>query len=488
MRSNKLYGLSYVVYTGDLDLKQPRLLTASLHLLSGSALGRGFSFLLNLLLSRALGPAGLGVFNIFLTTVQTFEVTSQGGLDYGLSCRLLDTEPKSEGYLRSQSLQALKILNAFIFLTIIPLVIWLFANQIIFEPITSAFVFIGFSAIIITCVCESFASLRWQILLLWGKTKLYALRQGVLLPIKLIAAYLGAVIAGVAGSISGYALITALQNWWLTKKLVFLNPPQSVLNETRSPKIDLSLIKTGFPLYLTNTISALVFLPLLGNVALDAGLDDVGYLRIGQLIVQAFTIIPGAILPNLFIKLRQTKDSEVLDQTEPTLRLIWSGGLLVLLAYLTIDQKLIPLLFGENFIQSIQPTRVLILCSVLDSANQVLHSPLLAKRQVLFFTLAQNGAALLAALVGFLLIPLMGLTGYLAAKLIFSWAPVIVYCVSFYSKFTSKLLLPFLLTLSAILTCLCLIQSINYLTVISISVVTGLALIIGIIPLRKVFI
>jgi O-antigen/teichoic acid export membrane protein len=474
--------------TGDLDLKQQRLLTTSLHLLSGSALGRGFSFLLNLLLSRALGPSGLGAFNIFLTTIQTFEVTSQGGLDYGLSCKLVDTEPKSEDYLKSQSLQALKILNAFIFITSIPFAIWLFINRDIFEAISSALIFLGFGAIIITCVSESFASLRWQVLLLWGQTKLYALRQGVLVPIKLTAAYLGAVIGGLAGSISGYALITAMQNLWLTKKLAFLNTPKSNPDDLSANTNNLSLIKEGFPLYITNTISALVFLPLLGTVALDAGLDDVGYLRIGQLIVQAFTIIPSAILPNLFIKLRQTSDTDLLGQTEPTLRLIWCGGLVILLAYLTVDQKLIALLFGENFIQSIQPTRILILCSVLDSVNQILHSPLLAKRQILFFTVTQNGAALLAALTGFFLIPLTGLSGYLIAKLIFSWTPVMIYCLSFYTKLSSKLLFPSLLCSSASMTYLCWSLSTNYLTTICISVVTGLALLCGLYPLRKILV
>ena len=444
------------------------------------------SFILNLLLSRALGPAGLGVFNIFLTTIQAFEVTSQGGLDYGLSCRLVDTEPKSDAYLRTQSLQALRILNAFILIASFPLTIWLFINRAIFEPISEAFIFLGIGAIISTCICESFASLRWQILLLWGRTKLYALRQGILLPIKLIAAYLGAVIAGLAGSISGYALITVLQNWWLTKKLGFLNNTLSDLNDRKKLKTDLSLIKTGFPLYLTNTISALVFLPLLGTVALDAGLDDVGYLRIGQLIVQAFTIIPGAILPNLFIKLRQTKDSDMLDKTEPTLRLIWCGGLLILLAYLAIDQKLIVLFFGKDFIQSVQPTRILILCAVLDSANQILYSPLLAKKRVLFFTCTQNGAALLAALTGFLLIPFIGLPGYLLAKLVFSWVPVSIYSISFRTKFTSKYLLPLLLISSASVTYLCWSSAISYLLSTIILITIALASIIGLYPLRKI--
>ena len=91
-----------------------------------------------------------------------------------------------------------------------------------------------------------------------------------------------------------------------------------------------------------------------------------------------------------------------------------------------------------------------------------------------------------SALVGFF-DSTHGLDWLSGSEINFLWAPVIVYCVSFYSKFTSAFT-AISLTLSAILTYLCLAQSINSLTVISISVITGLTLIIGIMPLRKVFI
>ena len=106
----------------------------------------------------------------------------------------------------------------------------------------------------------------------------------------------------------------------------------------------------------------------------------------------------------------------------------------------------------------------------------------------LFFTFTQNGAALLAALTGFLLIPFIGLSGYLLAKLVFSWVPVLIYSASYYTRFASKYLLLLLLTSSAAITYICWSSSISQLTTVSVSVAVGLASIIGLYPLRKALI
>ena len=59
-----------------------------LHLFSGSVLGRGFSFLLNVAFSRFLGAPTLGLYALALNAIQTFELFSKLGLDYALSLEL----------------------------------------------------------------------------------------------------------------------------------------------------------------------------------------------------------------------------------------------------------------------------------------------------------------------------------------------------------------------------------------------------------------
>ena len=97
-----------------------------LHLLSGSILGRTLSFALNLALSRSLGPIGLGLFSLVLSTAQTFELTARGGVDYGLSCCLTGSEaPKTQAQRAAITHEALRIVQTFTFVLAIGLWIWL---------------------------------------------------------------------------------------------------------------------------------------------------------------------------------------------------------------------------------------------------------------------------------------------------------------------------------------------------------------------------
>lgn len=414
-----------------------------------------------------MGPSALGAFNIILTTIQTFEVTSQAGLDYGLSCAVTDNGGHiSEKLFKVKAKDSLDILRLISLLMLIPLGIWLYTNENMFIQIGGASFTATLPIIAFACINESMSSLRWQIILLCGKTREYALRQGLFMPLKLLFAYMGSIAIGLPGAIIGYVLLTGCQNWWSQKKLSIFLAWDNIKRTNSNLREKLQLMGLGFPLYITNSISAIVFLPLLASVAEDAGLQGVGYLRVGQLLVQAFTLVPASILPILFIKLRHIKDkeAEIMRTTEPTLLLVWCGGMLALLGYSLIDNQLVSILFGDDFAEAVKPTRILILCAVLDSVNQVLHTPLLASRRIALFALSQNGAAGMAALVGILLIPSNGLSGYLIAKLLFSWLPVIIYCVDSWKKTKDKNLLPLLLSASIGMTVLCWWEQLNEVT------------------------
>ena len=67
-----------------------------LHLLSGSILGRAFSFLINIVLARFLGASSLGLYALALNAIQSFELFTKLGLDYGLSLELTDQAQISE--------------------------------------------------------------------------------------------------------------------------------------------------------------------------------------------------------------------------------------------------------------------------------------------------------------------------------------------------------------------------------------------------------
>ena len=432
------------------------LRSGALHLFGGSLAGRGLSFLLNTVLSRVLGPDSLGLFALVLTASQTFEVTVRGGVDYGLQCALTNQDIKaSDQDLKQTASAALRWISVATALIGLVLLLWVgyWQGLLPIEMPMSRELATGL-LLMISC-SESLGGLPWDLLLIKGRSKLVSLKQGLFAPIKLAAAVIGGYFLGIEGALTGYAVASIAQTVWIreqTKPYVFSSGNLLVGGWSKT----WHLIQTGLPLYATNSISAVVFLPLLAGVAVSAGISDVGYLRIGQLVVQLFTLIPGAIAPILFLRLRQAKDhTDRTKEAQKSLQLVWTLGLIFLLLYCLIDSQLILVLFGEDFLPSLQATRILVLCAILDSCSQILYTPLLASQRTGLFATVQNGAALLAGLAGWALIPEYGLTGFLMAKLVFAWIPITCFSIDTLQNLEQRNHLLSLLIASALFLPLC---------------------------------
>jgi O-antigen/teichoic acid export membrane protein len=416
--------------------------------------GRALGFGLNLLLSRSLGPTGLGLFSLVLTTCQTFELTARGGVDYGLSCELtgaaakrseLDKASVAESALRIVQLSTLVLATA-LWIWVVPLEGLLPVGLRISRGVAAV-------ALVLIAALESLGGLPWDLLIIAGDTKRVALRQGLFAPLKLLVALAGAASFGVTGALTGYGLASAVQLLWLQRICRPLwSWPKRLWPDWQQAWV---LMRSGLALYGTNALAALVFLPLVSEVAKDAGVAEVGYLRVGQIMVQLFTLLPGALTPLLFLRLRATTTDDKQVSFETSLRLIWWLGLAALLAYLLIDQVLIRLFFGEAYLASLQPTRLLVFMAVLDSVNQVLHTPLLASRRTKLFAISQNCGAAMAAGLGWWLIPSMGLQGFLAAKLCFSALPVGIYLLEGWSRFRQTRMVALLLLATIAIAPLC---------------------------------
>lgn len=400
-----------------------------LHLLGGSLVGRAFGFAANLLLSRSLGPGNLGVFSLILSTTQTVEMTVRCGVDYGITCALTGPgaalPPERQGEIAHTALRVVQLATL---LAALALWLWVMPGGGLLPrrlPLGRDSLLL---ALVLICSLESLSSIQWDLLLIKGRTAALALRQGVFAPAKLLAAWLGALIAGLGGALAGFALVVAVQGGWLRQRCQRLLPwPRQGHFELDTA---LDLVRQGIPLYGTNLLASLVFLPLLAGVARDQGLAEVGYLRAGQILVQLFTLLPGALVPVLFVRLRESGPPR--DQTrgiERSLRVLWWSGLLCLVLYLLLDRWLVPLFFGAAFLPSLRATRVLVLAAVAESLSQVLHQPLLASRRTNLYMLTQNGAALLAAVAGALLIPRLGVDGFLLAKLAYALLPLLTYFI-----------------------------------------------------------
>jgi len=434
---------------------QPGVRLGFLHLLSGSMAGRALSFGANLLLSRALGPVNLGLLNLILSATQTVEMTVRSGVDFGLSYALTGAGASLPARRQGEIAHAaLRVVQGGTLLVGLAVWLWVMPGQGLLPgplPLPRGWLV---TMLLLICSLESLGTVQWDLLLIRGRTGALALRQGLFAPLKIAAAWLGAILTGLAGALTGYALAVGCQALWLWQigRSLLPWPPQRHFESSTA----LQLVKAGIPQYLTNVLATLVFLPLLAGVAKGSGLADVGFLRVGQILVQLFTLLPGALVPVLFVRLRSGADfEERMRGTERSLRALWWSALICLVGFLLIDRWVLILFFGPSFLPALQATRVLVLGAITESVGQVLHQPLLASRRMGLFLVAQNGGALLAALAGVLLIPRIGTAGFLVARLFYGLIPMLLYFAAAWPALRERSvpLLHLLLTLAAIPVC-----------------------------------
>ncbi|MEB3242545.1 MAG: lipopolysaccharide biosynthesis protein [Cyanobacteriota bacterium] len=398
-----------------------------LHLAGGAGLGRIASFLSNLALTRLLGPADLGLFNLVATTVQTGDTLVRLGGDFALNYELggeagaLHT-PRGRSLTAAFSVQTL--LATAVMLA--GLALWLGPGHGLFPPSLAEPQRRLWGALLLLMVgLEAICAVPWEVLLVAGDTRRLALRQGVFLPLRLALAAVGAAWGQVGGALIGWTLVALIQPLWLAGSLRGAWPPPRDQWQIPWP-VWRQLLRRGLPFYGANLLSSLVFFPLLLNLASRSGLADVGFLRIGQILQQLFALLPGTLVPVLFLRLRQAESFHArMRQVERVFRLLWSLLLFVLLAYGLVDGLVIRLFFGASYLPSLGPTRIMLMTSLVEVLLQILIQPLMSSGLMRRYALLVNGGTLLAALVGWVLVPRLGLQGFLIAKYLVAILPLL---------------------------------------------------------------
>jgi O-antigen/teichoic acid export membrane protein len=443
-------------------INPPSIRKGAAHLLGGSVVGRGLNFSLNTLLGRVLGPDSLGLLYLVLSTAQTFEITTRGGVDYGLQCELTGNSysEKTDVEKKKVTEAAIRWVTVSSVIGVFVLFIWIYIIRgLLPSDLDNNHILTGL-VVIAMCLFESLGGLPWDILIVYGKSKLVALRQGFFAPLKLLGSLLLSYIIGIEGALIGYTTISIIQAFWLKLQIKEYLPER--VNYLAGWTKSFELVKSGISLYLSNAASALVFLPLMAFLGSSSGMNEVGFLRVGQLLSQLFTLVPGAISPLLFLKLRTTR-SEVSNtySTIKAMTIVWTLGVIGLFAYLILDVQIINILLGPDFMESVGPTRVLVMCSLIDSYSQIIYTPILANKKTLMFSVVQIMSAIMAGIIGFVLTPTGGIAGYLLAKLCFSWIPLLIYSFNLASSSEARHEISFQVLTLMILTPLCWHQSVN---------------------------
>ena len=422
-----------------------------IHLATGAGVGRVLGFTSNLLLSRWLGPTELGLFNLVTTTVQTSDTLVRCGGDYALNFEL-GSQPEAIKTERGSELARglAQLCSLTTLLICVGVAIWVWREHGLFPQSTLFSQRLIMTVLLLLMIaCEGSSASAWEVLLVSRRTGRLALRQGLFFPLRLLFASIGALFAGVLGAMSGWSLIVVLQCVWLKRVLGHLWTPMHIWPLLASTVQQ--LLARGFPFYAANLVASMIFYPLLLKVANGSGLAEIGYLRVGQILQQLFAFLPATLVPLLFLSLREqvTFSGQVLAIEKP-LRIIWLLLLQVLLLYCMVDRPLIAWLFGNEFISALLPTRLLLIVALFECLAQLVVQPLLAAGQTRMYGLWQNGAAVLAAVVGWFWIPSAGLAAYLTVRLIYVLLPLIGLCFPVFEQLYEprKLILLALVTIS----------------------------------------
>ena len=432
------------------------------HLASGAGIGRIFGFLSNLLLSRWLGPNDLGLFNLVTTTVQTSDTLVRCGCDYALNYEL-GGKPESakieEGIQLSRALAQVCSLMTLVICT--GVAIWVCLGQGLFpSSIDTSQRLILSGLLLLMIACEGASASAWEVLLVSHRTASLALRQGLFYPLRLLSAAGGALFAGVSGAMLGWTLVALVQVFWLKYVL------QKVWNPLKIwPFLGRSvyqLLQRGLPFYGANLLASMIFYPLLVKVATASGLDEVGYLRVGQILQQLFAFLPATLVPVLFLSLRG--ESTFADQViavEKPFRLIWFFLLEVLFFYCIFDYSLISWFFGSEYTSALIPTRLLLLTALFECLNQLAVQPLLAAGKIRLYGICQYASAFLSALIGWFWIPSAGLAAFLLVRLLYVFIPFAIFSIPLYNKLREPQKLLWLVIGTTALLLLILVQIFN---------------------------
>ena len=286
------------------------------------------------------------------------------------------------------------------------------------------------------CLLESINSFLWDILLAKALTAKYSIRTGIVAPLKIAFYAAGYFFAGTVGAFA-FLVISSAATWCLLLNLL----PSSLASSYRlcfNLQLIKHLLSRGKPLYFANTINALVFLPLWSSLASTSGLSSVGYLRIGQLMVQLFSLIPSALMPAYFLKLRLSgfshdRESSLESQNSflsNSSSIAWTVGLALLSVYFLIDRSLTNFLFGHEFADSITTTRIFLISSMFDSVSGFYQTFYLASEKSFVYLLAQLLPNFIIVLIFFSSISLFGLKEFLGLKLLSSLLPLVIYILS----------------------------------------------------------
>lgn len=202
------------------------------------------------------------------------------------------------------------------------------------------------------------------------------------------------------------------------------------------------IIKFGFPFYMGSALSAILTIPIMGEIGRIAGVETLGYVRIGQSVNQIISFIPAAIQPvtiSILSEAYVNPEQEFHELQSVHLRFNWFTTLTITIILNTCSYLLVILLFGEKF-QIAVPIVIgmnwIAFMTVL-SENFNLYSLSAGKtKEIAIGSIAQK---IILTILSLLLVPISGAAGFIWAYLTGLTIQIIIMLIALWKAFENKL-------------------------------------------------
>ena len=389
----------------------------------GQILSRLFKFLLVIFAARILGPEGWGSFQYILSIASFFFIFSDLGINY-LTVRDYQQKEDFKERIRTGSL----IRESLAFLSLIVSLI----ASLIFENLNFKMTFIILSFFLffnnlrdyITSFFQAIQKMEKQFIVTFIES-LLTLIFGIIFLLTL-RNFVSFAFAYFFGIIFSFILAILLAKNFL----IYLKP-----------KINYEFIKyylvNGLPLALFGILGFVFFTTdqiILGKLK---GVETVGYYSVATRIILILVTFPSLFLTSLFPQLalsvsNKERIKNIFKKSIPFILLMS----FLLFTFILIFADFLPLLFGQKYIPSIQPLKLLSLILLLFPLTNLFDNFLFSinkQWQDFFITLF---CALLNIALNFLLIPQYSIFGAIYATLISQFVNLILTSLLSYRYFS----------------------------------------------------
>lgn len=420
-------------------------------MLGAGLLQRGIGLGLIMILSRVLGPAGLGAFTFVQSTSSTFANIARLGIDAGshvvlAGLKLPEEKVRAEAVI-GQTLGMTLSLGVFTAVAMVGLASPI-AERLFDSPGLEMFVVA--SAIVL--VAQMLIQYCYTVFAGLHAFHRYSRIMAVSLLISAGMALAGAFWSGSWGCVVGFTMGQAIN-------LVLLATGLRIEARSRGLRLRLALpghesyrlLSIGLPFYLSNFLLLPTEFLALGLLTRSAGLDALGELRVVQSLMSVASTLAVALAGPRMSHLSAFDASE--RNPEPLLiqlKLSWILSLLVVIPLGAVWPWAIGFIFGNGYTEASQIGSLALTAFVPTLLTGAMVSALLVQRLARVLLVSGVAQAAGFALVAWILIPSYGLGGLLIAQAVGFAIAAAVLGVSLAIYYSRSIFRPWMIPLLAL--------------------------------------